>query len=1242
MTIDSNGGLAVMGAGAELREQAPEIYQESRSGRARVSGRYRLLDHHTAGFNVDSYDTSKPLIIDPVVSYATYFGGSGTGGVNGIAVDASNNVYLAGWTESLNFPILGGVQATNGGGVDAFVAKLSADGSALLYATYIGGASEDSAAAIAVNATGQAYVTGYTTSSNFPLVAPIQSVLRGGRDAFVLKLNAAGSKLRFSTYFGGSGWDQGTAIAVDAAGNAYIAGDTQSTDLTVLSAVQPTFGGATDAFVTEFTLDGVVSFSTYLGGSGIEHGGGIAVDPGGGVYVGGGTYSSNFPVLNAIQATNGGIQEAFLTELNPGGASFAYSTYFGGSGSAYGSEQINAVAVDSAGDAYIAGVTNSVNFPVTSGAIRTTYNGMQDAFAAEISASVVLVYSSYLGGTTSNWASGIAVDSSGNAYVAGNTSSVDFPVVNAVQLIFGGAYDAFISQINPGGTALIFSTYYGGSGSDVANAIALDAAADMYVAGETASVDFPLTAAFEATYPGSATGFVLSLAAALPAATNPSPANGATGVATSPVLSWVETGATSFDVYFGTSSTPPYVVTTSETTYSPGPLIAGQTYYWFIVANNATSTMSSPTWSFTVQPGATCSYGITPASATAASGGGSGSVSASAASGCIWTAASNASWVTITSGNSGSGAGTVNYSVAANGGTSARSGTLTIAGLTFTESQGVSEAALLTITMNSAGSFAAGEQNVAYLVSVSNTTGAGSTSGAVTVTEVPPSGLTIVSMAGTGWTCSGNSCTRSDALSAGASYPAITVTANVALTATSPLTNTVTVSGGGSAPATASDTAVLTGGLEFYAITPCRAVDTRATQDMTGAFGPPSLAAYSARSFPILSSSCGIPANAQAYSLNVTVVPSGPLSFLSIWPSNQSYPGVSTINSSDGSTLANAAIVPAGTDSGGSITVVAGNPTDLILDVNGYFAPPGSGLLFYPVTQCRVVDTRAAGSETGADGPPSLAAYSSRNFPIAGNCGIPSSAQAFSLNFTVVPSGPLSFLSTWPTGQSYPGVSTLNSTEGTMIANSAIVPAGTGGAITVVAGNPTDLMIDAGGYFASPASGGLSFYPVTPCRMVDTRTGQGKTGAFGPPSLVANTSRSFPLLTAGCNIPSTAQVYALNVTVVPPGPLELDRIVAERSSLPRTFHVEFDQRQRDREPGFGGGGRRRSDHGDGRKCNGCDPGHHGVLCSVGGQRFSIKTKGKSLIGKMLLGKYQSGIRRRRSATRAPGGGWRAG
>jgi len=204
----------------------------------------------------------------------------------------------------------------------------------------------------------------------------------------------------------------------------------------------------------------------------------------------------------------------------------------------------------------------------------------------------------------------------------------------------------------------------------------------------------------------------------------------------------------------------------------------------------------------------------------------------------------------------------------------------------------------------------------------------------------------------------------------------------------------------------------------------------------------------------------------QAYSLNMTVVPPGPMSFLSLWPVGQSYPSVSTLNSPDGTVLANAAIVPAGT--GGDIDVLVSNPTDVIIDINGKFAAPGSGgLQFYPVTPCRVADTRSTQPFTGAFGPPSLAAYTGRNFPIQSSmCGIPASAQAYALNMTVVPPGPLSFLSAWPAGQSYPGVSTLNSPNGDVIANAAIVPAGTSGAITVLAGNPTDLIIDVVGYFA--------------------------------------------------------------------------------------------------------------------------------------------------------------------------------
>ena len=324
--------------------------------------------------------------------------------------------------------------------------------------------------------------------------------------------------------------------------------------------------------------------------------------------------------------------------------------------------------------------------------------------------------------------------------------------------------------------------------------------------------------------------------------------------------------------------------------------------------------------------------------------------------------------------------------------------------------------------------------------------------------------------------------------------------------------------------------------LRFYPIAPCRLVDTRVGQGKSGAFGPPALAAFTDRNFPLLSGGCSIPSTAQAYSLNFTVVPDGPLGFLSAWPTGDAYPGVSTLNSIDGSVIANAAIVPAGT--GGSITVVAGDPTDLIIDINGYFAPPGtSGLEFFPLTPCRIADTRSTQGFTGAFGPPSLAGFVTRDFPLATSPCLSGSEQAYSLNVTAVPPGPLGFLSIWPVGQPYPGVSTLNSPDGTTLANAAIVPAGTGGDINVVAGNPTDVIIDINGKFAAPGAGGLQFYTVTPCRVADTRTSQNFTGQFGPPSLAAFVDRNFPIQSSTCGIPLNAEAYALNMTVVPAGPL---------------------------------------------------------------------------------------------------------
>jgi hypothetical protein len=326
------------------------------------------------------------------------------------------------------------------------------------------------------------------------------------------------------------------------------------------------------------------------------------------------------------------------------------------------------------------------------------------------------------------------------------------------------------------------------------------------------------------------------------------------------------------------------------------------------------------------------------------------------------------------------------------------------------------------------------------------------------------------------------------------------------------------------------------GPMQFYSVTPCRMVDTRVGQGKTGSFGPPSLVANAERNFPLLSSGCSIPSTAQAYSLNVTVVPQAPLGYLSVWAAGNAYPGVSTLNSSDGSVIANAAIVPAGAS--GAITVLAANPTDLIIDIDGYFAPAGaSSLDFFPLTPCRIADTRSTQPFTGFFGPPSLAGSGTRNFPLASSPCLSGSEQAYSLNLTVVPPASLGFLSLWPQGSAFPGVSTLNSPDGTTLANAAIVPAGTAGGITVAAGNPTDLIIDINGTFAAPAGGGLQFYSLTPCRVADTRASQPFTGAFGPPSLVANAGRNFPIQTSPCGIPATAQAYALNMTVVPPGPL---------------------------------------------------------------------------------------------------------
>ena len=312
-------------------------------------------------------------------------------------------------------------------------------------------------------------------------------------------------------------------------------------------------------------------------------------------------------------------------------------------------------------------------------------------------------------------------------------------------------------------------------------------------------------------------------------------------------------------------------------------------------------------------------------------------------------------------------------------------------------------------------------------------------------------------------------------------------------------------------------------GLTFVPVTPCRVADTR---NAAGAFGGPFISAQGTREFDIPNSSCNIPATAQAYSVNATVVPHGVLGFLTAFPCGQSLPLASTLNSVDGRVKAAAAIVPAGTN--GGLCFFATHDTDLVLDINGYFVPNTSAtaLAFFPVTPCRLVDTRQA---AGALGGPSLVGNAARTFPIlSGPCNLPATAQAYSMNFTSVPNGPLNFLTTWPAGQTQPLVSTLNAGTGAVTANSAIVPAGTNGDISVFVTNNSDLVIDVNGYFAPPTTGGLSLYALTPCRVLDTRN----TPGFPPFTGTVDVS----VMLSGCGAPATAQSFVLNATVVPPGP----------------------------------------------------------------------------------------------------------
>jgi hypothetical protein len=487
------------------------LYQETEEKRQPVEGHYVLRPGHQVGFAVGRYDRGRPLIIDPVLTYSTFLGAGADDEIRAMAVDAAGNVYLTGLTTSTTFPGVTGssiqpAHGANSGFADVFVTKINPTGTAILYSTFLGGDATEWGNGIAVDSAGNAYITGYTSSTTFPGVnaGSLQPTYGGGdSDAFVTKINPTGTAISYSTFLGGSAAEWGLGIAVDGAGNAYVTGFTDSATFPGVngSSIQPANGGGATpaaAFVTKINPAGTaIVYSTFLGGSGSDQGWSIAVDGAGNSYVTGETSSPTFPGVSgsSLQPANGGFKDAFVTKINPAGTAIVYSTFLGGGGDDTG----RGIAVDSAGSVYLTGQTSSTTLPgVNSNSIQPANGGgfsPYDAFVTKLNPTgTAIVYSTFLGNSGVETGVSIAVDSAGDAYVTGETDSTTFPGVNANSIQpanGGGVADAFVTKINPTGTAIIYSTFLGSSGTDEGLGIAIDGAGNPYVAGNTDSTTFP-------------------------------------------------------------------------------------------------------------------------------------------------------------------------------------------------------------------------------------------------------------------------------------------------------------------------------------------------------------------------------------------------------------------------------------------------------------------------------------------------------------------------------------------------------------------------------------------------------------------------------------------------------------------------------------------------------------------------------------------------------------------------------
>ncbi len=494
-----------------LRQLRPNVFQMVGDRRVRVEGRYSVHDKNRVEVLVESYDRQHPLVIDPVLSFSSYFGGSDADEATAVATDAVGAIYIAGHSTSVDLPASGTLQVMNKGARDAFVAKLQPSGNAFDYVTYIGGSDSESTSGIAVSAAGEVSVTGSTLSQDFPTtVGALQRVNKGGEDAFLVKLGAMGKTLSFGTYLGGSGSDRAAGLAQNAAGESYLVGTTTSTDFpTTAGAFQPTNKGGSDGFFAIVAASGsTTAYSTLVGGTSDDEGRAVAFDTAGNGFVAGVSSSTDLTTSGPpAQATNKGFADCFVAKLpRTGGA--AYLTYLGGTNT----ERANGLVVDSSGAAIIVGYTQSSDFPTTPGVMQPSSHGGFEAFIAKINPTgSALAYSTYFGGSQNDQASGVALDPAGGILVVGSTFSFDLPTSGGpFQSSHGGVADAFVASVSVGGDKLTYSTYLGGTGLDEAAAVTAQGMAAVVV-GYTRSADFPVNGAVQGGLAQGSDSFIAKL-----------------------------------------------------------------------------------------------------------------------------------------------------------------------------------------------------------------------------------------------------------------------------------------------------------------------------------------------------------------------------------------------------------------------------------------------------------------------------------------------------------------------------------------------------------------------------------------------------------------------------------------------------------------------------------------------------------------------------------------------------------